>query len=359
MKTILQGADALHRVLGMMSGTSLDGLDIACCEFTRDESGRWHYTVTHADTFPYDLPWRNRLASLPQGTALEYALADSELGHLMGQLARDFIRLNDIKPELIASHGHTVFHQPHRRLTTQIGKGPAIAAETGIPVIYDFRSYDVALGGQGAPLVPVGDRLLFPDYRYCLNIGGFANISEEVGGRRLAYDLCPANIVLNMLAARKGLEYDPGGRIAKDGTPDMKLLEALENLPYYRLAPPKSLGKEWVAENIHPLLTSSLYDPGTLLSTFTEHIARRITAALSPAAGDQMLVTGGGAFNSHLLSLIRKKTPLTIVVPDPLIVKFKEALIFAFLGLLRARGEINVLSSVTGSPGDTSSGAIY
>jgi anhydro-N-acetylmuramic acid kinase len=345
-------------VIGLMSGTSLDGLDIACCHFNL-QKGHWKYRIECAETIPYTPDWKRRLSSVENRTALDLALIDAEYGHHIGRLAADFIRKKKVRPDFIASHGHTVFHQPRRRMTFQVGKGAAIAAETGIDVISDFRTSDVALGGQGAPLVPVGDRLLFGDYSACLNLGGFANISYETKNRRIAFDICPVNIVLNRLAAKKGMEFDSGGKLAQQGKLHRDLLLDLNDIRYYSLKPPKSLGKEWVLEEFIPVLNRYRIPVNDKLHTVCHHMAGVIASASESAVKGSLLVTGGGAFNHFLIGLIRAKSRQTLVVPDDLTVSFKEALIFAFLGVLRMTGSPNALRSVTGARKDSIGGAVW
>jgi anhydro-N-acetylmuramic acid kinase len=347
-----------YKVTGLMSGTSLDGVDIAFCTFNFRE-GKWKYTIAKAETIPYSNEWKKRLSELENHNALEFAAADAEYGHYLGKITHAFHQKYKLIPNFIASHGHTIFHQPVSKLTAQIGKGSAIAAETGFPVVCDFRSTDVALGGQGAPLVPVGDRLLFAQYTYCLNLGGFANISYEESGSRIAFDICPANIVLNYLTGFLDKDYDENGSLASSGNPAPALLEALNNLEFYHRPPPKSLGKEWVISEIHPLLKHSGIPVSDKLSTCVEHIAIQVAGALTPSPSSTLLVTGGGAFNGFLIERIRALTGVELVVPDPLTINFKEALIFAFLGVLRWRGEINCLKSCTGASHDNVGGAIY
>lgn len=341
-----------------MSGTSLDGLDIAFCEFSR-EGNHWEYTIHCAETIPYTDQWKKVLPGIESGPALDFVTADIEYGHLLGQLTKGFIERNHIAADFIASHGHTIFHQPGSRITSQIGRGSAIAAETGLHVVCDFRSYDVALGGQGAPLVPIGDKLLFSEFDFCLNIGGFANISCDASGKRIAYDICPANIVMNQLASLAGYDYDPAGILAESGTIDPQLLHALNHLPFYQQPFPKSLGKEWVLEHISPLLKMSGLPVKDLLATFCEHISVQVAAAAGIKTGSKMLITGGGAFNEFLIGRIRHHAVPEIIIPDSLTINFKEALIFAFLGVLRWRNEVNCLQSVTGAAKDSSGGAIY
>ncbi len=341
-----------------MSGTSLDGLDIAFCEF-RFDSGHWDYSIVHALTIPYSEAWSERLLLLPDSTAAGFAAADHAYGHLLGKLTREFIDKYHIKADFIASHGHTIFHQPDQGFTSQIGNGAAIKSETGLTVICDFRSGDVANGGQGAPLVPAGDKLLFSDYDYCLNLGGFSNISFDRQGDRIAFDICPVNIVLNELAQREGLPFDRDGEIAASGRTSIQLLDALDNLPFYRQSGPKSLGKEWVAEVIFPLLQSSGLSNKDLLNTFCTHIAHQLAVNTGTEKHKKILVTGGGAHNKYLISLIRYHISPQLIIPNTLTINYKEALIFAFLGVLRLRNEINCLKTVTGAKKDDSWGAIY
>jgi len=347
-----------YKVTGLMSGTSLDGVDIAFCTFTLGE-GRWGYKIEKAETISYPDEWRTRLSNVENKSALDFVKADTEYGHYLGKLTREFHLNYNLKPDFIASHGHTIFHQPENGFTFQIGKGSAIAAETRIPVVCDFRSTDVALGGQGAPLVPIGDQLLFGDYDSCFNLGGFANVSFLKSGKRIAYDICPVNIVLNHLASLVKKNFDEDGNLARKGKVDRLLLNALNSLPFYKQTPPKSLGKEWVIHEIHPILQSFDIPVEDKLRTFTEHIATQIADSIDAKNKSAILITGGGAFNSFLIERICEQAGITIKLPDPLTINFKEALIFAFLGALRWREEINCLKSCTGATHDSSGGAIY
>jgi anhydro-N-acetylmuramic acid kinase len=349
-----------YRLLGLMSGTSLDGLDLAYCEF-RESGGSWEYSIGAAETVPYAPEWKQRLASLERGTAFDFVSADTEYGHLLGHRCLEFIKKHNLEPLFIASHGHTIFHQPASGITSQIGSGAAIAAEAGLPVVCDFRSLDVALGGQGAPLVPIGDELLFTDYDFCLNLGGFANISTRIEGRRIAFDICPVNIVMNALAAKVGLEYDRNGEMASTGKVDQPLLNRLNALPYYSMKAPKSLGKEWTITNIWPLLDASGLPVADLLATCCEHAAIQIGRACEADSANPgtLLVTGGGALNTHLIERIRVHAQPRIVIPEPAVIHYKEALVFAFLGLLRWLDRSNCLASVTGANHDNPGGAIY
>jgi anhydro-N-acetylmuramic acid kinase len=341
-----------------MSGTSLDGVDIAFCEFR--VATDWSFELLASETIPYEEAWRARLVRAPHQRAAEFSETDCAYGSLLGKLVKEFCEKRHITPDFVASHGHTIFHQPRNGVTTQIGSGAYLAASAGFPVVCDFRRGDVALGGQGAPLVPVGDKLLFTAHAYCLNLGGIANVSYDAGGDRIAYDICPCNLVLNKYAATLGLPYDSGGELAAGGRIQPAILKKLEQLPYYRKSFPKSLGREEAELDFFPLLDTSGIGAADILATFCEHIAMETGKALRQAKGNgTMLVTGGGAFNAFLLQRIRHHASVEVVVPDKKIVEFKEAIIFAFLGVLRMRNENNCLMSVTGASRDSCGGAIY
>jgi anhydro-N-acetylmuramic acid kinase len=343
-----------------MSGTSLDGLDIAFCTFVKEQE-HWKFSIVQAETIAYDEAMRSRFLSLESADAETFHKAHVDYGAYLGQRVSDFIIRHDLRPDFISSHGHTIFHQPEKKFSVQLGSGNVISAKCGLPVICDFRSLDVALGGQGAPLVPVGDKLLFTEHPYCLNLGGFANISFDLKGRRIAYDLCPVNILFNEVAQRLGKPYDENGDFAREGLLSNYLLNELNQLPFYKQAGdiPKSLGKEWLVKNVYPLLEKYELDDRDLLHTLTEHVAVQVSRALSDKPAGKMLITGGGAHNSYLVERIRALCRQEVVIPEKKVVEFKEALIFAFLGVLRMRGEINCLKSVTGASRDSSCGAIY
>lgn len=354
----------LYKVVGIMSGTSLDGLDLAYCIF-KAENGRYSFSIDKAVTIPYPEAWQQRLSGLVSASALEITEANTDLGTFIGAKVAAFLDMYQLEPDFIASHGHTIFHQPHKGFSLQIGSGYHIMVESGLKVINDFRSLDVALGGQGAPLVPIGDELLFGEFDFCLNLGGIANISARQEDQRLAFDVCPANMVLNLLAQRNGKPYDAAGAMASSGKLIPELLTKLDQLDFYNKPAPKSLGYEWVAANIFPLLRESASSTEDLLHTFCVHMARQLTASLAPFATEKpqgLLVTGGGAYNTFFVHLLEQELSpynIRVSVPDKLIVEFKEALIFAFLGVLRIRKEVNCLSSVTGARRDSCSGQIF
>ena len=356
-----------YRVIGLMSGTSLDGLDMAYCELTH-EQGQWSYRIQEAETVSYNTYWQDTLARITEVSGEDLILADQQLGQWMGEAVRGFIDQHQLQPDFIASHGHTVFHQPERRMTYQIGSGFALHAACSLPVVSNFRNYDVVIGGQGAPLVPIGDRLLLSEYDYCLNLGGVANISTELAGRRIAYDIGTANMVLNYFARQQGLAYDEGGKLAASGTADAQWLKQLNALDYYRAPFPKSLGYEWIYRHIIAPLGQSDLSMQDVLATATHHAAQQIgrnVKMLEEKKGKrqpvQVLVTGGGAFNDYFMQCVRQYTEgdVSYVIPDEKLVSFKEALVFALLGVLRVRNEVNCLQSVTGAAQDHSAGVIY
>jgi anhydro-N-acetylmuramic acid kinase len=348
-----------YGVIGVMSGTSLDGLDIAYVEFYF-ENTKWHFKSGPYITVPYSEFWKNKLRGLKQSSALDYCQLHTKFGHFVGENVYNFISQNKLGPRLIASHGHTVFHQPENTFTSQLGDGSAIAVKTGVCVVSDFRSMDVARGGQGAPLVPLGDTLLFGDYPLRINMGGFSNISIGELDKLKAYDICPVNIVLNALAGRLGMVYDKHGQTAQNGCLLPRLLHQLNQLEFYKRSAPKSLGIEWVEREVFPLL-STFYQTEDLLRTFTEHVAIQISKTIGPYAlpGDRVLFTGGGVYNSFLMERIDHHTKAYIEIPAADIIEMKEAIIFAFLGLLRYLGEENISALYTGASKNSISGALY
>ncbi len=348
-----------YNVIGVMSGTSLDGVDLAHIRFNF-VNGKITYNIDKAATIPYTKYWEDRLRA---GVALEETelmQLDSDYTTLLSGYINQFISNHSIEtPDAICSHGHTILHQPARGVTFQAGNLPSIAALTKQRVVCNFRVQDVALGGQGAPLVPIGDRLLFPEYDFCLNLGGFSNISFEDNGVRVAFDISPANIVLNRYAATFGVAYDDGGHIAAAGNCCHELLEELNGLTYYQAAWPKSLGLEFVIAEVLPLIQKYKISAADVLHTFTIHIAQQVSFALRGKNG-RMLVTGGGAYNTFLITQMKNVLPhIEVIVPDGNTVQFKEALVFGLLGVLRMRDEDNVLASVTGASRNHCAGFIY
>ncbi len=345
----------IFHTIGLMSGTSLDGLDICLAKFEKQNA--WSFEILKAETLPYPEEWEDKLRNSIYLSAEELLELHSEYGFYLGKAAKSFIEKHQLQNiDLIASHGHTVFHQPKKRFTLQIGDGRAVKLETNLPVIYDFRSQDVLMDGNGAPLVPIGDELLFPQYDACLNLGGFSNISLKVNHQRIAFDIAPVNIILNALAYPFNKNFDENGDLARTGKINETLLNELNSLDFYRQPAPKSLGIEWCNEHIFPLFKD--LEDLDLLATFTEHASVQISKVLNENRLKKVLFTGGGTYNAYLIENIKAKTKAEIIIPDKDIIDYKEALIFAFMGVLRLNNEINVLSSATGSSSDHCSGII-
>lgn len=341
-----------------MSGTSLDGIDVAHCTFEKTDA--WKFEIKAAATYPYPTEWLSKLKNLVQLNLEELKTLDEHYTEFLGDVIQKFCTQYSIdRLDAVCSHGHTALHQPEKGLTYQIGNLPKLAKQLQERVVCDFRVEDVALGGQGAPLVPIGDHLLFGQYEFCLNLGGFANISTTINGVRIAYDICPVNIVLNHYVNTLGLNYDDGGKIAASGIVHQPLLEALNALDFYKSPYPKSLGLEWVKSEILPLIDRFQLIIKDTLRTVVEHVAIQISNEINQKANAAVLTTGGGAFNTFLMKRLTQYTKNTIVIPDKALVENKEALIFAFLGVLKLRNENNCLSSVTGAQKDHSSGKIY
>lgn len=346
----------IYNILGVMSGTSLDGIDMAYVVFAKSDV--WNFEIKFAETVPYSENWKTRLRDAVHLESQEIASLNKQYTELLVREIKTFIEKNNLQHiDAVCSHGHTVLHQPEKEITLQIGNLPEMATFTNQLVVCDFRVQDVALGGQGAPLVPIGDRLLFGNYDYCLNLGGFANISFEKENERIAYDVCPVNIVLNALSEKLGYEYDAFGKFAQQGNINPELLNALNRLPYYRQKPPKSLGLEWVQKEIFPLLDSFDLKPEDNLRTFTEHIAAQLAAQFEK--NKTVLVSGGGAYNTFLINRLKELGNAELKIPDKNIIEYKEALIFGLLGVLKLRNEVNCLSSVTGAIRNHSSGVVF
>ena len=342
------------KVLGIMSGTSMDGIDLALCD-VQQNGDQWSVNIDSAITVPYNETWRVRLSQLKYQNSEVFVKTDVFYGRYLGELAKGFAQETGKQIDLVASHGHTIFHDPQNWITSQIGDGATLAATAGIPAVTNFRRGDVALGGQGAPLVGLGDDLLFPDYDFCLNLGGFCNISAKHQGKRIAFDIAPCNIILNRLARERNLKYDEDGKIAENGNIIYPLLHALNDIPYYKNNYPKSLGREWINKNFWHLVRD--YDDQPLedrMKTLVMHIATQIAIALDRIAEKDLqetriLVTGGGALNQVLIDFIKSETEAQVVVPDEQMVNYKEAMIFALLGAMRAKNVCNTLPNATGA----------
>ena len=339
-----------------MSGSSLDGLDLALVRF-QEEHEKYLFQILAAETLPYPELWKTQLSEAFHKQPEDLVQLDKDYGKYLGEQVLAFAQKHNAHPDFVASHGHTIFHRPEEHYTLQIGDGQALAQACGFTVINDFRSEDVSKGGQGAPLVPIGDELLFGDYEICLNIGGIANLSYNEDGKRIAYDLCIANQALNYLANMNGLAYDRDGETARSGKVDITLLKQLNKHPFYGQEPPKSLGREFF-ETYQKDLLKDLSVPD-MLATFVEHIALQIALPISFLPKRKILCTGGGARNKFLIERLQARTKHEVVIPEKQIIDYKEALVFALLGLLRMEGKTNVLASVTGAESDSCSGRVF
>ncbi len=346
-----------------MSGTSLDGLDLCYCHITKN-SDQWSFEIMQTKSVSYTLEMQCELKDSIYLKADELLRLHNTYGTWLGKEAKTFIDHHKLEIDHIASHGHTTHHQPKNGLTFQIGSGQHIANESGYAVVCDFRSNDVALGGQGAPLVPIGDQLFFGAYDFCLNLGGISNISLEQKGKRIAYDIGLANMILNYITRKIGLDFDKGGEMARKGTINTEMLKKLNSLTYYLLPHPKSIGYEWFVEEVVPIVDDTTDSTENLLHTAVHHICEKVAQQVERNTSkkmQQIFITGGGALNQFLIDTLQEKLGKTtqVIVPSKTLIEFKEALVFALMGALRMEKEMNVLSSVTGAKRDSSSGVVY
>ena len=368
-----------YRAIGIMSGSSLDGLDIVFAEF-QEQGGHWQYEIIASECYPYPVAWEEKLSNAIHLSAREYQLLHTSYGHYIGDQVNQFIEQKHLqyKVSLISSHGHTSFHIPGQKMTAQLGDGAAIAAETQLPVVSDLRAMDLAFGGQGAPIVPIGEKWLLGDYDFFLNLGGIANVSFNDGEKYIAFDICAANRVLNLLANEAGEAFDEGGKIAAGGIADMNLLEELNKLDYYALPYPKSLANDFGTDLVYPIVKAANLSIPDSLRSYTEHVAFQISRTISELKNNKpktpsdrviraginykLLVTGGGALNDFLIAQLSghlKNDQIEVIIPEHQLVNFKEALVMAFIGVLRWRQEYNVLSSVTGAKRNSIGGALW
>ncbi len=351
-----------YTVIGLMSGTSGDGLDIALCEFTKNTT--WDFKILKAETVAFPKELETSLMNSHELDALTLSLLDVSFGKWMGEQVSDFCKKYHCQPDAICSHGHTVFHQPEKGLSLQIGNGWALNQASKIKVINDFRMLDVQKGGQGAPLVPIGDELLFPEMDFCLNLGGIANISMNQAGRRIAFDVCPFNLLLNPIARELGASYDDQGRWASEGTVDQKLLAELNSIAFYQKKSAKSLGREDLERDFMPLIRDTNADKRDILATLITHYTQQIEAVILDFSNQipaKILLTGGGAYHTFFVNSLENqlKGKITLCKASNQLIEFKEAMVFGFLGVLRMRGENNCLSSVTGATEDSCGGKIF
>jgi len=347
-----------YHIVGVMSGTSLDGIDLAEINFTKKDT--WQFQILNSTTISYSEDWHRKLKSLTKQSIKKLQQIDVDYTNFLAEVITTFIKKNNINQlDAVCSHGHTALHQPVQKLTYQIGNLPVLAEQLKQTVVCDFRVQDVQFGGQGAPLVPIGDQLLFSECDYCINLGGFANVSTFINKQRIAFDICPVNIVLNKYVQQLGFDYDDKGHLASQGKINQQLLEQLNDLDFYKNSYPKSLGLEWVEQQIFPLIDNYKLEVKDILHTMIHHVAQQIAKVINQKDNTSVLLTGGGTYNDFLVERIKALTNAKIVIPSAELIEFKEALIFGFLGVLKLREENNCLASVTGASKDHSSGKIY
>lgn len=345
------------RILGIMSGTSLDGVDFALVSFLGDGND-WSFTLEKSVTVAHDSVILKELKNIAFANTEEINALDLQFGAFLGREINKHFQLDLEHIDFISSHGHTAKHNPNAGYTIQIGSAEAIHEITKKPVINNFRAKDVSLGGQGAPLVPVGDRDLFSTYDYCLNLGGIANISFSQNRVRLAFDISPLNMALNEISNLLGKPYDDRGLLAAQGYVDERMLNQLEQIAFYKQSLPKSLGYEDYVKYWAPALKNSATTNQNKLRTLVDHFAHQIAIVCKNIGeGGKMVVTGGGAHNDFFINQLKAMLPkMTVHVPHNDIINYKEAIIFAYLGLLRYLDFPNCLSSVTGARVDSSGG---
>lgn len=342
--------------IGLMSGTSLDGLDICYVRFDSDIE----FEILQVETIDYSLKLKNQLKNAYEISAMELCELDVHFGYYLGEQVKLFMEKYQIqKVDFVASHGQTIFHQPNKNFTLQIGNGAAISSRCNQKVICDFRTQDVVLGGQGAPLVPIGDELLFNQFDACLNLGGFSNISMNREGKRIAFDICPINIVLNHYANQLGFDYDKGGLLASKGAINEDLVSELNDLEFYSNDFPKSLGFEWIETEFLTIVEKYDLSIENKMNSCLEHMLIQLSNCFKKYDINNVLITGGGTKNDLLINRLREKIATKIIIPNENLIDFKEALIFAFLGYRKFNNQINCLASVTGASKDHSSGIIY
>jgi anhydro-N-acetylmuramic acid kinase len=355
---------AMYTVIGLMSGTSVDGLDIACCSLWHND-GQWQYEIKVAETIVYDDSFAKKLVDTIHLSATDLLKWHNQYGTWMGQQVADFIQKNKLKVDFVAGHGHTIFHQPNDGLTFQLGSGQHLANACGLQVVADFRTNDVALGGQGAPFVPIGDSLLFRNYDVCLNLGGIANMTCWKNNSTIAYDISPINMLFSYILRNSGMAYDDNGQLASAGCIFDPFLDQLNRLEYYQQPFPKSLGFEWFSAEVMPIVDSQKLSVADQLATAVDHVAEQIAANINKVvAGNtnaKVLVTGGGTHNGYFIDTLQQKlsADCQLQVGSELLINFKEALVFALMGVLRMEGKSNCLASVTGAKNDSCSGVVF
>jgi anhydro-N-acetylmuramic acid kinase len=347
-------------ILGAMSGSSLDGLDLAICSFT-DQS---IFTIHNSTTIELPLDLRTKLKNFSTLNAFQIADLDAYFALFSAHSIRDFTNNWIGGISLVVSHGHTLYHNPANAVSWQIGNGGIIAAVTGIDTLCDLRVQDVALGGQGAPLAALVDLNLFKDYTGLLNLGGIANITINQSNTVYSWDISPCNQVFNHLAQKEGKEFDKGGSIARSGKILMELIHKWQENTYFSQMPPKSMDNTWVKENYIKEIDKIDQPVKILMASFAEFVAIQLSKDLKSLDLNpgKILVTGGGAFNAHFISRLKVHlSPLNWVVEvaEESLINYKEAMLMAYMGHRYINKKTNTISTATGAEKDLISGALY
>jgi len=356
----------VYNVIGITSGTSLAGLDLVFAALT-EVRGKWTYEVKASERVEYTAEWEEKLGKAADLPARDYLLLHSEYGHFIGHAVNQFIADHQLDHQVhfIAAHGDTVFHIPAQKMTAQLGDGAAISAVTGLSVISDLRAMDIAFGGKGAPLLPIAEQLLFPDYQYRVNLGENATLAAQIDGQLIASDICACNYVLDTLAETLNFPFDKDGQLAAGGVTDQSLLNALNGLAFYNEASPRHMSSKFGTGTVLPMIQQHQLSTQGKLNTYTHHIAAQIEKIVKDLLPQEenvprsLLLTGGGAANTYLVKTIEAALQphnVTVTVQhDP----FRNALMIALLGALRWRQEPNGLASVTGAEKDSVGGALW
>jgi len=352
-----------YKVIGLMSGTSLDGVDLCYAHFVH-KNKKWSYQIIACQTIEYPNELTEKLLITTHSSAEQLFILDKQLGVFFSEVINGFIEKHKIernKIDAICSHGHTVFHQPDKQISVQIGCGATIARHTQLPTIANFRQKDVLYGGQGAPLVPIGDLMLFSNVADSfLNIGGFANFSTIKNNEiTVASDICPVNNLINYYARQQGKHYDKNGEIAKNAIVSTTLLDKLNNLSIYKQETMPSLGWEWVEKIVIPIVDNFPVSIAEKIATITKHAITQIANRLNECHSKSILVTGGGALNTFLIDELKKSVTGNIICASQQLINFKEALVFGFLGVLFLENVPNCVHTVTGATKSVIGGVLY
>lgn len=348
-----------------MSGSSLDGLDIGIIDIIK-KGNELSYEVIRCDTIEYSTEWKKSLTSLPNASAKELANNDMAYSRYMSELIRSFLKEED-QIDYVSLHGHTLFHEPENGFTYQLGNGGVLSARLGLPVVCDFRSKDIGLGGKGTPLAPIVDSYFYNEYEVLINLGGICNLTFLSKKETIAWDVCPCNQLLNFLSEKMNLAYDKDGLIARNGKLNLDFLNILEKNPYYSEKYPKSLDNQYIKQNIIRELDSYTIPLEDQLHTTCIFVARQIKAAIQMAVKslevawpEKILITGGSAHNAFLIQCIKEHcAPSVVSIPDETIINYKEIILMALCAYLRVNNQENTLSEVTGSSRNSIGGAIY